>query len=136
NDYSLLPNEVRRQVAVRVALEHQGSIQAVLKELCQTAKLEGIAIIDRSQPGEPVTYSAGVAGIDTIEAGRSLLAANPGQPSHARANDARTVLACPWSIPPARLGGLVLWRSPGAPGWGTADYPLGRDGPRAGQNGT
>jgi diguanylate cyclase (GGDEF)-like protein len=109
---------------VRVALEHQGSIQAVLKELCQTAKLEGIAIIDRSQPGEPVTYSAGVAGIDTIEAGRALLAANPGQPSHARANDARTVLACPWSIPPARLGGLVLWRSPGAPGWGTADYPL------------
>ncbi len=80
--------------------------------------LEGVAIIDRSQPGEPVTYSAGVAGIDTIETGRSLLAANPGEPSHGRGADARAVLACPWSIPPSRLGGLVLWRTPGAPDGG------------------
>jgi diguanylate cyclase (GGDEF)-like protein len=109
---------------VRVAFEHQGSVQTVLKELCQTAMLEGVAIIDRSQPGEPVILSAGVAGIETIEAGRSLLAANPGGPSHSRAADARAVLACPWSIPPARLGGLVLWRSPGARAWGEADYPL------------
>lgn len=96
----------------------------MLKELCRTAGLEGVAIIDRSQADEPVTYCAGVAGIDTIETGRSLLAANPGGPSHAVGGDMRSVLACPWTIPPSRPGGLVLWRAPGMVPFGDSDHVL------------
>lgn len=109
---------------MRVAFEHQGSIPAVLKELCQTADLEGVAIIDRSQPGEPVTYSSGVAGVDTINTGRSLLAADPTRLCHARGADFRSILGCPWSIPPSRMGGLILWRAPDQPAWSDADHAL------------
>lgn len=104
--------------------EHFGSIPAILRELCQTAMLEGAATIDLSQPGEPVTFSAGVAGIGTLETGRSLLAANPQGPSHAIGTDHRSVMACPWTIPPARMGGLVLWRGQETRPWSSADHPL------------
>jgi diguanylate cyclase (GGDEF)-like protein len=104
--------------------EHHGSIPAILRELCQAAMLEGAATIDLSQPGEPVTFSAGVAGIGTLETGRSLLAANPQGPSHAIGTDHRSVMACPWTIPPARLGGLVLWRGQETRPWSSADHPM------------
>ncbi len=109
---------------MRVAFEHQGSIPSVLKELCRTADVEGVAIIDRSQPGEPVAYSSGVTGVDTINTGRSLLASDPTRLSHARGGDLRSILACPWSIPPARMGGLILWRAPDRPSWSDSDHAL------------
>jgi diguanylate cyclase (GGDEF)-like protein len=111
-------------VKVPASYEHQGSIPAILRELCHTAMLEGAAIIDLSQPGEPVTFSAGVAGIGTLETGRSLLAANPQAVSHAIGTDHRSVMACPWTIPPARMGGLLLWRGQDTRPWSVADHPL------------
>lgn len=102
--------------------EPHGSLPVILRELCETAALEGAAIIDRSQPGEPVTYSAGFAGTDTIGTGRSLLAANAADPSHALGADGRSILASPWSIPPARAGGLIMWRAPVAAPWTDADH--------------
>ena len=86
--------------------------------------LEGAAIVDLSQPGEPVTFSAGVAGIGTMETGRALLAANPEGPSHAIGTDHRSVMACPWTVPPARQGGLVLWRGQDTRAWSSADHSL------------
>ncbi len=112
------------KVKAAATYEHQGSIPVILRELCQTAMLEGAAIIDLSQPGEPVTFSAGVAGIGTLETGRALLAANPQGPSHAIGTDQRSVMACPWIIPPARMGGLVLWRGQEVRAWSSADHPL------------
>lgn len=123
------PYIVRRHQRPEVSLlsaayEPQGSIPAILRELCQSAGLEGVAIVDRAQPGEPVTYSTGLAGAETLKTGRALLAASPNGPSHTIATDRRAVLACPWVMPPTRPGGLVMWRAPGRMPWTTGDHAL------------
>lgn len=104
--------------------ERDGSITRMLNQLRQTAGLEGIAVVDLTHSETPVSYSAGLAGLETIAFGRALLASSPGGPVHGTAGDRRPVLACPWFLPPARPGGLLLWRSPHAPAWGSKDHGL------------
>ncbi len=63
---------------------YDSSITAMLEEACQASDLEGLAILDLSQdePDFVTSYSAGVAGLDTVDVGNRLLAANPGGPAH------------------------------------------------------
>lgn len=104
--------------------EHDGSITAVLNQLLQTAGLEGVAVVDLTHTEAPVSYSAGLAGLETIAFGCALLASSPGGPVHGSTGDRRPVLACPWFLPPARPGGLLLWRAPRASPWGSRDHGL------------
>jgi diguanylate cyclase (GGDEF)-like protein len=106
--------------------DYDGSIVAVLEQLRLIADVEGVAILDLSEDAAdaPVAYSLGVAGSETTDFGRALLMRNPGQPSNAIAADTRPVLACPWLMPPARPGGLLLWRSPRSHPWADSDHDL------------
>ncbi len=104
--------------------EHDGSITATLNQLRQAAGLEGVAVVDLTHTEAPVSYSAGLSGLDTIAFGCALLASSPGGPVHGAAGDRRPVLACPWLLPPARPGGLLLWRAPRARPWGSADHGM------------
>jgi diguanylate cyclase (GGDEF)-like protein len=106
--------------------DYDGSIVTVLEQLRLTADLEGLAILDLSEDAvdAPVAYCLGVAGLSTTDLGRALLSATPGRPSHAIAKDRRPVLACPWVFPPARPGGLLLWRAPRSRPWTDADHDL------------
>ena len=99
--------------------DYDGSIVAVLEELRLTADLDGIAILDLSEDAAeaPVAYLLGVDGPGVTDLGRTLLAANPGGPSYAITADKRPLLACPWTLPPANPGGLLLWRAPRAKPW-------------------
>jgi diguanylate cyclase (GGDEF)-like protein len=106
--------------------DYDGSIVTVLEQLRLTADLEGLAVLDLSEDatGAPVAYCLGVAGAGTTGLGRALLAASPGRPSHTVARDKRPLLVCPWVFPPARPGGLLLWRSPRSRPWIDADHDL------------
>jgi diguanylate cyclase (GGDEF)-like protein len=106
--------------------DYDGSIVSILEQLRLAANLEGLAVLDLSQDAadSPVAYSLGVAGSGTTALGQVLLSRNPGRPVHASATDKRSVLACPWVLPPARPGGLLLWRAPGARAWTEGDYDL------------
>lgn len=105
-----------------VRTEHEGSIAATLEQIRKIAGLEGAAIVDLGEA--EVSASAGSAGVDTIAFGRGLLADRPDEPSHGLAGDYRQVLACPWFLPPARPGGLLLWRDPHGRAWSSDDYGL------------
>ena len=106
--------------------DYDGSISAILEQLRLTADLEGLAVLDLSPDAAdaPVAYLLGLAGPDTIDQGRALLTASPGRPSHAVPHDKRPLLACPWVLLPARPGGLLLWREPGARPWTDGDHDL------------
>jgi diguanylate cyclase (GGDEF)-like protein len=106
--------------------EFDGSIVSVLEQLRLTAKLEGVAVVDLSQDAAsaPIAYTLGVAGTGTIDAGRVLLNRTPKRPSHVVAPDKRPVLACPWTLPPNRPGGLVMWRVPRSRPWNESDHDL------------
>ena len=106
--------------------DYDGSIVTILEQLRLTADLEGLAIVDLSEDAAetPVAYCLGVAGAVTIDSGRALLAAASDQPSHIVAEDSRRLMACPWLLPPARPGGLLLWRAPQARVWTDADREL------------
>jgi diguanylate cyclase (GGDEF)-like protein len=106
--------------------DYDGSIVTVLEQLRLTADLEGLAIVDLSEDAADasVAYCLGVAGAGTIDLGRSLLIASPDRPSHVVGNDRRRLLACPWVFPPARPGGLLLWRAPRSRLWTDADRDL------------
>jgi diguanylate cyclase (GGDEF)-like protein len=106
--------------------DYDGSVVAVLEQLRLTADLEGLAILDLSQDAADasVPYNLGVAGLDTTIFGRSLLSAASGRPTHAIAPDKRSILACPWILPPARPGGLLMWRAPRSQPWNDADLDL------------
>ncbi|HEY4173854.1 MAG TPA: GGDEF domain-containing protein [Rhodopila sp.] len=106
--------------------DYDGSIVAVLEELRLTADLDGIAILDLSADAAeaPVAYFLGVEGPDVTDLGRTLLTASPGGPSHAITAGKRPLLACPWILPPANPGGLLLWRAPRARPWTESDHDL------------
>jgi diguanylate cyclase (GGDEF)-like protein len=104
--------------------DYDGSIAAVLENLRETADLEGVAILDLTEPDLPVPYRVGAAGVDAVTPARALLLANPGHPSHTIAADGRPVLSCPWLFPPSRRGGLVLWRGPDGTPWTDSDHSL------------
>jgi diguanylate cyclase (GGDEF)-like protein len=106
--------------------DYDGSIVTVLEQLRLTADLEGLAVLDLSEDATEaaVAYCLGVAGAGTTDLGRALLAASPGRPSHTVARDKRPLLVCPWVFPPARPGGLLLWRSPRSRPWIDADHDL------------
>jgi diguanylate cyclase (GGDEF)-like protein len=106
--------------------DYDGSIVTVLEQLRLTADLEGLAIVDLSEDAAeaPVAYCLGVTGAGTIDQGRSMLAATPDRPSHVVGSDKRRILACPWVFPPARPGGLLLWRAPRSRLWTDADRDL------------
>lgn len=106
--------------------DYDGSIVAVLEELRLTADLDGIAILDLSTDAadSSVAYFLGVEGPGVTDLGRSLLTANPDRPSHAVTTDKRPLLACPWRLPPARPGGLLLWRAPRSRPWTESDHDL------------
>jgi diguanylate cyclase (GGDEF)-like protein len=106
--------------------DYDGSIVAVLEELRLTADLDGIAILDLSDDAadSPVAYFLGAEGLGITDLGRTLLAASPDGPSRAVTPDKRPLLACPWILPPACPGGLLLWRVPRARPWTTSDYEL------------
>jgi diguanylate cyclase (GGDEF)-like protein len=106
--------------------DYDGSIVVVLEQLRLAANLEGLAVLDLSEDaaGAPVAYCVGAAGKGTTDFGHSLLTRNPDQPSHFSAPDKRPVLACPWVLPPARPGGLLMWRGPQGRPWAEADHEL------------
>jgi diguanylate cyclase (GGDEF)-like protein len=106
--------------------DYDGSIVTILEQLRLTADLEGIAIIDLSEDAAdaPVAYCLGIAGAGTTTLGQDLLRANPSRPSHTETKDKRRLLACPWVFPPARPGGLLLWRTPQSRPWTDADHDL------------
>jgi diguanylate cyclase (GGDEF)-like protein len=105
---------------------YDGLTAAVLDQVCQVSDLEGLAVLDLTHQEREfaVSHRAGVGGDNTAEVGYSLLAANPGGPAHTIASDKRPIIACPWQLPPARSGGLVLWRGPRARRWTEADHGL------------
>ena len=104
-----------------------GSVVTVLEQLRLSADLEGLAVVGLGADAADVSvaYCLGVAGAGTTDLGKALLTATPGRPSHAVAKDKRPLLACPWVFPPARPGGLLLWRAPRARPWTDADHALG-----------
>jgi diguanylate cyclase (GGDEF)-like protein len=106
--------------------DYDGSIVTVLEQLRLTADLEGLAVIDLSPDATeaPVAYCLGVAGANTTDLGQALLTAAPDRPSHTVAKDKRPILACPWVFPPARPGGLLLWRAPRSRPWTDSDLDL------------
>jgi diguanylate cyclase (GGDEF)-like protein len=109
---------------VSITAENDGSIATVLDQLRETAGLEGIAVVDLTRVEGPPSCSAGVAGIETVAVGRVLLLCYPRGPVHVVAPDRRPVLACPWTLPPDRPGGLLLWREPGGRPWAATDHGL------------
>ncbi len=106
--------------------DYDGSIVVVLEQLRLAANLEGLAVIDLSEEaaGAPVAYCVGSAGEGTPDFAHSLLSGNPSHPIHFLAPDKRQVLACPWVLPPARPGGLLMWRDPHKQPWTEADHDL------------
>jgi len=108
------------------SVDYDGSIVTIMEQLRLTADLQGLAIVDLSEDAAeaPVAYCLGVAGTGTIDAGRALLTTTPDRPSHIVAKDKRRLMACPWILPPARPGGLLLWRAPQSRLWNDADREL------------
>jgi len=106
--------------------DYDGSIFAVLEQLRSTAGLEGIAVLDLSPDAvaAPVAYCLGVMEAGITDLGCGLLDRGQGRPSHVVAPDTRPVLVCPWTLPPTRPGGLVLWRAPRSRPWTDADHDL------------
>jgi diguanylate cyclase (GGDEF)-like protein len=106
--------------------DYDGSIVSVLEQLRLTAALEGLAVLDLSDDAvqAPVAYCVGAGGAGTTDVGHGLLDRCPGRPSHMLAPDKRPVLACPWTLPPNRRGGLVLWRAPRSRPWTNGDHDL------------
>ena len=106
--------------------DYDSSIVTILDQLRVTADLQGLAIVDLAQDAAdaPVAYCLGDAGTDTIDRGRALLVATPDRPTHLLGADNRPLIACPWTLPPARPGGLLLWRASGSPPWTDADRAL------------
>lgn len=123
---SLLNNLWLGETNVPYSGDYDGSIVTVLEQLRLTADVEGIAILDLTDDAAdaPVAYCLGIAGTATTDVGKALLTATPSRPSHTVAKDKRPVLACPWVFPPARPGGLLLWRAPRSRPWTDADHDL------------
>ncbi len=105
---------------------YDASITAVLGEVCHVSDLEGLAVLDLSQeePDFVVSHTAGTGGLNTVHVGYRLLVSNPGGPAHTIGPDRRPIISCPWLLPPARSGGLILWRGQRARRWTEADYGL------------
>jgi diguanylate cyclase (GGDEF)-like protein len=106
--------------------DYDGSVVAVLEQLRLTADLEGLAILDLSGDAADTStpYQLGTSGPDTTVFGQALLTAVAGRPSHAVTPDQRPILACPWVLPPARPGGLLMWRAPRSRPWSDTDHDL------------
>jgi diguanylate cyclase (GGDEF)-like protein len=106
--------------------DYDGSIVAILEELRLTADLDGVAILDLSADAaeSPIAYFLGIDGPGVTDLGRGLLAASPNRPAHAVTKDRRPLMACPWILPPAGPGGLLLWRAPRAKPWTDSDHDL------------
>jgi diguanylate cyclase (GGDEF)-like protein len=102
------------------------ALELVLDDLLAASGLEGVAVLDTATPDAQLgtLHSVGVAGPATIEYGRTVLLAHPGGPAFQVAPDRRPILGCPWMLPPARFGGVLLWRAPGARPWRREDYGL------------
>ncbi|MGE0225044.1 MAG: GGDEF domain-containing protein [Acetobacteraceae bacterium] len=94
-----------------------GMIEAALADLRETARLEGAAVIERSEAGPIFLYRAGAADTDILLTAAIMGTASPDVPSFRVLPDGRPILFCPWILPPNRPGGLVLWRAPNAPAW-------------------
>jgi diguanylate cyclase (GGDEF)-like protein len=106
--------------------DYDGSIVSVLEQLRLTADLEGLAVLDLSDDAAEATvaYCLGVGGTEATDVGRGLLDRFPEGPSHRLAPDKRAVLVCPWTLPPNRQGGLVMWRAPRSRPWSDGDHGL------------
>lgn len=106
--------------------DYDGSIVSLLEQLRMVADLEGVAIIDMSADAgaTPVSYCLGELGADTLTQGQALLSAHQYRPSHTLVAGQWPLLSCPWVLPPARPGGLLLWRGPGARPWSDGDHDL------------
>jgi diguanylate cyclase (GGDEF)-like protein len=126
NRLNSLASSPQREDVVVNSVVYDGSIAALLDEVCQTSDLEGLAVLDLSQEETEyvVSYSVGAGGLNTVAVGHSVLVANPGGPAYTIASDRRPIMACPWLLPPARSGGLILWRSPHGRRWTEADHGL------------
>ena len=106
--------------------DYDGSIVTILEQLRLTADLEGLAILDLSQDAAeaPIAYCLGAKATGITNLGHALLAATFDRVSHIVTKDKRPLLACPWILPPARPGGLLLWRAPRSRPWADADHDL------------
>ncbi len=106
--------------------DYDGYIVTILEQLRMAADLEGLAIVDLSNEAAqaPTAYCLGVTGKGTTDLGRTLLTTEPGQPSHTVTKERRPLLACPLVFPPARPGGLLMWRAPRGRPWTFADHDL------------
>ena len=106
--------------------DYDGSIVSVLEQLRLTADLDGLAVLDLSEDAAaaPVAYCLG-SGPAIAELVLAQLNGISGRPHHFVAPDHRPVLICPWILPPARPGAVVLWRAPDARAWTEHDYDMG-----------
>jgi diguanylate cyclase (GGDEF)-like protein len=103
-----------------------GIMAEALGELRKAAGLEGVAIIDLTDEtnGPVLTQEVGYGALSIVNSARDLLQRDPRAPSHGIGPDKRPILVCPWALPARQLGGLALWRMPGARGWTAADHAL------------
>jgi diguanylate cyclase (GGDEF)-like protein len=95
-----------------------------LAELRGAAELEGVAVLDlTNEPAGPlVLHECGVGAPAILAAAGALLYRERLRPSHGIGPDRRPILVYPWSLPVRRFGGLAMWRTPGARGWGAANH--------------
>lgn len=99
-------------------------LTTALTELREAAGLEGVAIIDTRArtPAPALVQEVGLGGSSIAPVAFDLLQRSQRLPSHGLGSDRRPVLVCPWTLPPARTGGLALWRMPGARVWESSDH--------------
>ncbi|WP_428486922.1 GGDEF domain-containing protein [Rhodopila sp.] len=105
---------------------YDSSIVALLQDVRDASDLEGVAILELNQEkdGYFVSASVGVGGLDTVALGHGLLVANSAGPTYTMALDKRSIMACPWVLPPGSPGGLLLWRKQCGCPWAQADQGL------------
>jgi len=101
-------------------------IVSALGDRRATARLEGVAVVDCSDSvtGPALLYGVGTGGPDVLEQVAALLERSSSTPSHARAADGRHLIVSPWTLPPGRPGGLVMWRAADAMPWEAADHQM------------
>ncbi|HVZ07243.1 GGDEF domain-containing protein [Rhodopila sp.] len=106
--------------------EFDGTVDPVLEEFCAAAGLEGLVVLDLGGSGGApvVVHRSGFGSPSVMDEGRTLLMLNPDAPAHGVASDRRPILVCPWTTPPARAGGAVLWRAPRGARWRESDHAL------------
>lgn len=120
------PADARPSAPIPSDPDYDGGLEPVLDDLFAVAAVEGMAVLDTpaGQTEPRVLHHLGMGSPLTLAEGQGLLRANPLRPAHTLSADRRSIMVCPWVLPPVRPGGLILWRAAGAPPWRDADHAL------------